>query len=402
MSLRSFRDRYNALDQQTTSQPEERQAAPDWPLPAGGTLHETSFGHTVRRDALFDGNDIELARHYLDASGVTPDISSTLFIDTETTGLAGGTGTHVFLVGIGRFEGGRFLVRQYFLRHPGEERALLDAIERDVRDSSCIVTYNGRTFDIPMLETRFRMHHHACTFPDLHLDLLHPARSVWKHRLPSCSLGTIEQHILGVTRVDDAPGWLIPQLYFTYLQSRNVNTLHNVFNHNQQDIVSLARIAGLVHAYQAGITTPDHPSDRLGIALMQLRYGDPERAIPVILDEAGSPLIPSEFRFRAVREASIAMKRAGWYDRAVPFWNSRLNDPSRAIRLFVAEELAKFYEHRERNNAVALALSLQALDGAQLAGDHEAVASFRKRIARLRSKLYRTEHHVFEGETEHL
>lgn len=391
MSIRSFRDRYGALDTSIGDSREPQPTAREWPLPAGAALLETSFGDAVVCDSTFNGDDIDSARRWLLAAGIAADIESTLFVDTETTGLAGGTGTHVFLVGIGRFSGPGFQVRQFFMRHPGEERALLAAIESDVRDASCLVTYNGRTFDIPMLQTRFRMHHQSCDFPEQHLDLLHPVRSVWKHRLPGCSLGTVERDILGVTRTDDAPGWMIPQLYFSYLQSQQVETLENVFYHNRQDIISLARIAGLVHAYQTGIERPVHPTDRLCVALLQLRVGDLERALPVIQEEIGSVLIPAQLRLRAVREVSIALKRSRRYAEAIALWERSLADPSRAVRSFAAEELAKHLEHHTRDHQRALELARRAAAGARLVGDAEMVAAFDKRTARLEAKLRRAQ-----------
>lgn len=389
MSMRSFRDRYQALGKPAEPAVDERASTSSWPVPADGRLIETSNGTTVVCDAAFSGIDIDTARQLMSQAGISQDIESTIFVDTETTGLAGGTGTHVFLVGLGRFGPGGFNVRQYFLRHPGEERALLEAIEQDVRDSSCLVTYNGRSFDIPMLETRFRMHHRACEFPDQHLDLLHPARAVWKHRLPGCSLGTVERDVLGVTRVDDAPGWMIPQMYFDYLQSRRVETLRNVFNHNRQDIVSLARLAGLLHGYQAGLMSPERPTDRLGVALIQLRMGDVERAMPVIATECHSPLVPAALRVRAVREASTVLKRSRRYPEAILLWERCLTDASRAIRMLAAEELAKHMEHRSRDHRAALELARKAADGARLVGDLEMLGNFERRIARLEMKVQR-------------
>jgi uncharacterized protein len=389
VSARSFRDRYKPLEQSTVDEQVKTTPADDWPLPEGATLIATASGGTVVSDVHFHGDDITLARRLLDQAGIVNDVSSTIFVDTETTGLSGGTGTHVFLVGLGTFVGDGFRVRQYFLRHPGEERALLDGIEQDVRSAGSLVTYNGRTFDIPMLETRYRMHHRACRFPDHHLDLLHPVRSVWKHRLPGCSLGTVEQHVLGVTRVDDAPGWLIPQMYFSYLQSRRVETLRNVFNHNRQDIVSLARLAGIVHAYQVGLLAPEHPTDRLAVALMHLRSGNVDGAMPVVYSEVGSAMVPSELRYKAVKEATVVLKRLGRFDEALALWQQRMTDPARAIRLFAAEELAKHMEHRSRDHRMALDIARRAADGASLAGDDVMYKSFQKRIYRLEQKIDR-------------
>lgn len=391
MSIRSFRDRFGALERASQPEPAVRPASPDWPLPAGGRLLTTTSGETVVTDFHLTGPEVDLARTLLGNAGIAGDVESTIFLDTETTGLSGGTGTHVFLVGLGRFQDGGFTVRQYFMRHPGEELALLEAVDQEARSSTCLISYNGRTFDVPLLETRYRMHHHRWQVPDLHIDLLHPVRSVWKHRLPSCSLGTVEEQVLGVRRVDDAPGWMIPQLYFSWLQHRHIASLENVFRHNRQDIISLARLAGLVHAYQAGLESPAHPADRLGVALIHLRMGHTERALPVVEEIAGSPLVPAELRFRAVREMSAVLKRSRRYSEALPIWESGLSDSSRAIRMLAAEELAKYFEHRLKDHRAALQLAKRAADGARLAGDPQATAAFERRATRLMDKIRRAD-----------
>lgn len=398
MSIRSFRDRYGAVERAVDQSPER--PAGEWPVPADGLLHSTSFGPTIVCDTIFRGQEIQSAREQLTAANIATDIKSTLFVDTETTGLAGGAGTHVFLVGLGKFIDDGFQVRQFFLRHPGEERALLSAVEAELGSSSCLVTYNGRSFDIPMLQTRFRMHHHHCPLPESHLDLLHTARAVWKHRLPSCSLGTIERDVLGIVRVDDAPGWMIPQIYFDYLQSRQVDTLSNVFNHNRQDILSLARIAALVHSYQTGLDEPAHPTDRLCVALLRLRLGDLDKALPVIANECGSVLIPTQLRHKAIREVSIALKRQRRFDDALEVWERGLSDPSRAVRSFAAEELAKHLEHRTRDHDRALTLARRAADGARLVQDHEMAAAFDRRVRRLEAKLRRASTGQFSDSDE--
>jgi hypothetical protein len=182
---------------------------------------------------------------------------------------------------------------------------------------------------------------------------------------------------------------MIPQIYFDYLQSRNVDTLSNVFNHNRQDIISLARIAALVHSYQTGIETPAHPTDRLCVALLQLRLGDVERALPVIIDESGSALIPTQLRHKAIREVSIVLKRHRRFDDALELWERGLSDPSRAVRSFATEELAKHLEHRTRDHDGALTLARRAADGARLIHDHETASAFDRRVRRLEEKLRR-------------
>ncbi|MEK6665539.1 MAG: ribonuclease H-like domain-containing protein, partial [candidate division NC10 bacterium] len=162
-----------------------------------------------------------------------------LYLDTETTGLAGGTGTYAFLVGAGFFDGDRFVLAQYFMRDLDEEPALISAMAALLADFDGVVTYNGRGFDLPLLETRFVLSRRPWPQHLSHLDLLPPARRLWSSRLPDCRLGTIEARVLGLERVDDVPGALIPSLYFHYLRSRRAEALQPVFEHNRLDVLSL-------------------------------------------------------------------------------------------------------------------------------------------------------------------
>jgi hypothetical protein len=311
-----------------------------------------------------------------------------VFLDTETTGLAGGTGTHVFLVGVGRFSQGVFVVRQFFMRHPGDERALLSAVARELREVETLVTYNGRAFDMPLLETRFRMHGRALEPPAAHRDLLASSRAIWKHRLTSCSLGSIERAILGVEREVDAPGWEIPQLYFDYLRSRRVEALEPVFEHNRADIVSLARLTGLLSAWEAGVDAPEHAIDQLALALHLLRRNPPEATLDAVRARWTSFAAPAELRLKALQALSTALKRQRRHAEAAQAWRRGLLDPSRAIRLYAAEELAKHLEHRERDHAAALAIARQAAEGALLSRDERATRAFGLRTARLERKLF--------------
>lgn len=184
------------------------------------------------------GRDVDLAG--LDQGRV-------VFLDTETTGLAGGSGTYAFLVGIGYFRAGNFIIQQYFMRDFHEERLLLIALQKVLSRFAGVVSYNGKCFDLPLLETRFICSRLANPLPDpIHLDLLFPSRRLWKRRLPDCRLGTVEREILGVRRTGDVPSWEIPLLYFNYLRSRDARPLVRVFDHNRQDILSLAALTGHV------------------------------------------------------------------------------------------------------------------------------------------------------------
>lgn len=168
-----------------------------------------------------------------------------LFLDTETTGLSAGAGTLVFLVGVGFFTDDGFEIRQYFLRDPGEELAMLHAIRDLMEQHEALVTFNGRSFDIPLLASRYivnRQNLRADRWPNL--DLLHPARRLWKRRLESCRLSALETSVLGVRRTGhDVPGWLIPQLYQDYLRTGDARQMRRVMYHNLYDVLSMVTLA---------------------------------------------------------------------------------------------------------------------------------------------------------------
>src|SRR5947208_8106614 len=169
------------------------------------------------------------------------------FLDTETTGLAGGSGTYAFLVGVGRITAEGFRVRQFFMRDYVEERSSLAALEEHLKDFDVLITYNGKSYDQPLLETRFRMNRMKAPFGALnHLDLLYGARRLWKLRLENCRLIQLEEHILGFVREGDLPGDLIPYVYFEYIRSREAHRMVPVFHHNAMDILTLACLTGKI------------------------------------------------------------------------------------------------------------------------------------------------------------
>ena len=174
------------------------------------------------------------------------DLRGAVFLDTETTGLAGGAGTAAFLIGLGWVEGDRFRVRQYFMRDYHEEGALLHALAAELGHFDRLVTFNGKMFDVPLLDARFRLNRVRYPLGGApHLDLLHPARRLWKARLESCRLQSLEAELMGLRRHGDIPGEEIPQVYFDWVRRRDARLLARVFEHNRQDIVSLAALAVL-------------------------------------------------------------------------------------------------------------------------------------------------------------
>lgn len=285
-----------------------------------------------------------------------------VFLDTETTGLAGGTGTCAFLVGIGTVEDSGFRVRLYFMRDFDEEHAMLDALARTLAQYDTVITFNGKAFDVPLLETRYRLKRLRNPFRDMdHVDLLHPARRLWKERLGSCRLTNLESHVLGVERQGDIPGALIPQCYFGYLRSGDGSKLAAVFHHNVLDIVSLACINSVLLAILASPNRAGlrHGQDIHGLARWLTKLGKEGQALALYRTAIRSRL-PRRDLFAALWEAAQLERRAGRHEEQVQL----LRDLTRASTLHRAAafvELAKHYEHRLKDYALALKMTRNAL-----------------------------------------
>lgn len=389
MSSRSFRDRYANLARLTGADPKPAELRDEWPLPPGGRVQPSALGEYVVVERTTATNDVRESADLLEQVLRLP-LETLLFLDTETTGLAGGTGTYAFLVGIGYFESpGRFTVRQYFMRHPGDEIGMLHGLERELAGRNTAVTFNGKTFDLPLLITRFRMHHREPPTPADHFDVLAPARAIWKHRLPDCTLGTLERSIFNVRREVDAPGWMIPQIYSAYLRTRDIVDLAPVFEHNNEDIVTLARLAALVLGYQHGAIDPLDQTDRVAVTLHRLRQRPDAAVIERALEDWSGSLVPATLRFRLLAEVSQILKRQADFDLLVPTWKRALTDPGRAIRMFAAEELAKYYEHQCGDPHSALDIARPALENARLMRDRAATERLVHRVSRLERKARR-------------
>lgn len=176
-------------------------------------------------------------------SGRPFDARKCLFLDTETTGLSGGAGTVAFLVGVGFIEGNALVIEQYLMRDYSDEPELIDRLANRMDSFDCVCTFNGKTFDMPLLEARFTMCRMRHRWHEMeNIDLLHPARRTWKLRLGSCRLGRLEELILGLERVGDLPGSEVPQRYFDFLKTGDMSLLEDVIKHNRQDIATLATL----------------------------------------------------------------------------------------------------------------------------------------------------------------
>jgi tetratricopeptide (TPR) repeat protein len=280
-------------------------------------------------------------------------------------------------VGVGRITAEGFRVRQFFMRDPGEEASVLDALARHLTDFRVLITYNGRAFDQPLLETRYRLNRAPPPFTRMqHVDLLYGARRLWKLRFESCRLVDLEMRILGVEREGDVPGALIPYLYFEYLRTRRAARLLPVFQHNATDILTLACLTGIVPlAFQDPGNAPlRHGAEFAGLARWLKQAGELERARE-LLRRAIDAGLPDDLLFRSRWDLAQLERKLGDGDTALAMW-SDLAAARNPFRVRALEELAKHYEHREKDPGKALEITRQALE-------HEDSPDLRHRERRL-------------------
>ncbi|NLG96804.1 MAG: hypothetical protein GX491_05545 [Chloroflexi bacterium] len=315
-----------------------------------------------------------------------------VFLDTETSGLAGGTGTFAFLIGIGyRTENGFELV-QFFMRGPEQESALLEALNDWLVRFDVVVTFNGKTFDLPLLNTRYLLNGVPAPFEGYqHLDVLHIARKIWRERLPSRALPELEREIIQIRRSEeDIPGWMIPQIYFDYLRTGDARPLAGIFYHNALDILSLATLYGYVADLLAEpLTSVQHGIDLAAIARMMEDMGRLEDAM-FLYERSIDHDLPEDFFVRTVERYALLRRRQEEWSLAAQLWRKAAERGS----VNACIELAKYYEHRERNYLEALFWAKRALDiidgdrfyfGSGQASQQEV----ERRIGRLYKRVYR-------------
>ncbi|KPV40361.1 hypothetical protein AN478_09030 [Thiohalorhabdus denitrificans] len=298
-----------------------------------------------------------------EAAGLAPERA--VFLDTETTGLAGGTGTVAFLVGLARIQGDALAQRQLLLTRFGGEAALLAAVADWVGEGDHLVTFNGKRFDVPLLTTRCRMSGRPDPLAGRdHLDLLYPFRRLFGRRFPDCRLATAEERLLGVSRPDDLPGAEAPQAWFDFLQAGDAGRLPAVVRHNERDLMALSALVPVldrIHAEPA-----PWGGDVLGAARAHFRCGQEARAREVLA--ANREHLDAE----GLRELARLYRRREEWPAALAIWEALAVRGCRDSR----ERLAKYWEHIARDAGKALGWA------APLAGTPEGD----RRLARLRAK----------------
>lgn len=321
-----------------------------------------------------------------------------LFIDLETTGLAGGAGTYAFLVGCAWFEDCTFRVRQYFMASPAAERAMLDLLAEVAGECRLIVSFNGKTFDLPLIETRYLFHRRETPFASTpHLDMLHPARRLWREGEDGslqggCRLGTLEQALCGHQREGDVPGFEIPGRYFHYIRSGDAHPLAPVLEHNRLDLLSLAFLTSrAAHLVLEGPPLVRSAREAVGLGRLYERAGLPDRARQCYARAAGldgqSPLGGDETTLaEALHGYAVLCRRARRFADAAGSWRRllELRDCPDSLLRDAAEALAVHYEHRIRDPRTARSYAVTSAPLQSTAARRQAL---QHRLARLDQKL---------------
>ena len=321
------------------------------------------------------------------------DLSTALFIDLETTGLSGGTGVIPFLVGMGFYREKEFSIAQYFLGDPGAEERMIQELGELFSEMNfkSVVSFNGKVFDIPLLETRFILKRQPFVLSELpHLDFLFPARSLWAHKLNNCRLHSLALDVVETGRTEDIPSAEIPWRYFQYIQTGNYDLIEPILYHNQEDILSLLGVIIV-----GGQLFSDDPQaceadamDFFGAGKVLEKFGQTEKS-SIYFQKAIDGSLSDEVFLSARRRLSVQHKKNQDWDKAVSLWKemAAADTPSSNL-LFSLRELAMFYEHRQRDYQEAKKFSEE---GFVLARNFSAYyeRDFSHRMERLRLKIKR-------------
>jgi uncharacterized protein YprB with RNaseH-like and TPR domain len=381
----------------------------------GGQPVETRFGTCLAIDRRYEATrrhgDVSIEECQLPGTHslrvldptllVDAGLGRAVFIDLETTGLSGGAGTVAFLVGCGYFDLGAFQVRQFLLTSYSGERALLEAVSQFFDDADLIVTYNGKTFDVPVMETRWSFHRMEGPLQGVpHFDTLHAARRLWRARAEEdeasdggCRLSTLERALFDVRRIGDVPGVEIPSRFFRFLRSGDPRPLEPVLEHNRLDLVSLAAVtARAARIVDDGADGCPDSAQALALGRVFERAGALERAEACYRRAAASDAAP--VRGEGLYRLGLRCRRERRFDAAADAWRALIELTDRgafrrtpaglALRDFAVEALAIHHEHRDRDLHAARELAMFALEERP---DARRADGYRHRLARLDRKI---------------
>jgi uncharacterized protein YprB with RNaseH-like and TPR domain len=290
------------------------------------------------------------------------DFRRALFLDTETTGLSGGTGTFAFMVGLGFFQEDGFSIHQFFMRDYSEEKASLSLVKGMLESFQFLITFNGRQYDIPLLETRFILSRYATKIKEMpNFDLLYPSRKIWKGSYDNCRLVTLESQLLREERTDDIPSEWIPYLYFDYIQTGDARRMQQVFYHNQRDILSMVALAARIHLvyHDPQAAQPRKGIEHFALGKLFWEHGHREKAIPCF--EIALRRCEDDLSWEVMKWLSMAFKKTGKGEKARSLWEEMLGWPNKKD-VFPYIELAKYHEHRLKDWVKAITYVDEALE----------------------------------------
>ncbi len=306
-----------------------------------------------------------------------------LYFDTETTGLSGGTGTIPFMLGFGFIEGNSFEVRIFVLNDPAREGLFLDEVDRflDELDISGVVTYNGKSFDYPLMETRYVLNRKKFPLLDYpHLDYLTPARMIWKNTFESRKLGYLGDILLNISRDDDVDGSLIPRLYFEYLRSGNFSMIEQVVEHNALDIVGLSAMLLLGCRYVDDISRTSEEGEILGVALLNEKSGLFSNA-EKFYNHLNKHAVRNEIIAQSVKRLALIKKKKKLFEEAEELWKT-LSEHGDKLAF---REMSIYLEHRKKDFAGAVEFVEKGLELAEISEAQR--KDFEKRLSRLKRKI---------------
>ena len=350
-----------------------------------GTLSQNKFGEFVRIEKTFDSDELRRQIGLTTYEGFNGesliqicsprksgtkevcqasfDLKEAVFFDCETTGLAGGVGTYAFLVGLGYLSGNEFRIEQYFMQDFHQERAILSAIAEKMSGFKFLVSFNGKCYDLPLLETRWTINRIDFDYTRwFHFDLLFPSRRLWKRRIEDCSLSNIEQKVLKVGREIDVPSFMIPQIYFDYIRTGQAEALIPVFYHNSYDILSLLKLSVLIDRALESCSPAEleDPIDLYCLGRIHQNMGNYHASIKCY-EQALSGKVSPQWQTEINVSLAFAHKRNRRLNEAARIWHNLTEEEGFPFSLSAHEELAKYYEHREKDYLKALSLVEQAI-----------------------------------------
>ena len=318
-----------------------------------------------------------------------------VFLDTETTGVQGGTGTCPFLIGLGFFRGDRFEVVQYFIRDFDEESSMLLALGKLLKQFDLIVTYNGKAFDLPLVENRCVLSRLDRPFRHLsHFDLLFTARRLWRASQGSCRLTALEGKLVGFERGPDIPGSMIPRAYFDYLRSSDASILKSVFSHNVYDVLSLAAL--MVQAADQVVREPAPLDDALNLYSLGRIFDvarDRSKCMRCYELALESPL-PAAVRVRILERLTLLYRWNGEHTRSLERGEELIAGSE--FSFIGYEGAALYHEYRSRDLYAASKLLAEALDRTEgmpwMENRRARIQARKERIGRKIQKASRVEH----------